>query len=321
MKSSIIFFAFLMFFSLKAFCQNEKVRVGVWEFFDVQVVPDSNVFTNKNEILNGLDDDKNGYIDDIHGIGLDQYEKPVNHYFYSDDSSAMYYFHGSAVAFTIVKYNHNVELVGGGFYTYYVRQFNEEMFKNIKNRLTNNYLEDVNLFCDGLGKCVEYFDAQNVKVVNVSWYADFDFFKTFFPEIGLDSSYLLSMIDWMRVFHERLYGIFEKYSDIIFVLGAGNDNKDVDENFVVPACIDFPNVIVVGGLDKKGDKIDFSNFGKNVQTWALAKGTYKINKDRKVYMEGTSFSAPIIVAWVAEQIENNLTIEEIKEKSKGLKIY
>jgi len=322
MKTTIILlFAFLNIFSSNTFCQKEKVKVGVWEFFDVQVIPDSNVFVNKNEKLNGLDDDKNGYIDDIHGIGLDENEKPVNHNFYSTDSTAMYYFHGSAVAYTIAMYNHNIELVGGGFYSYYVRQFDVAFLEKLKKRLTSDYLADVNLFCDGMEKCVEYFKAQNVRVVNVSWYADYDFFKYFFAEINIDSSYLSNMKEWMEIFHDRLYDVFEKYSDIIFVLGAGNDNKDVDENFVVPACIDLPNVIVVGGLDEKGNQIGFSNFGKNVQTWALAKGTYKISKDKSIYMEGTSFAAPIIVAWVAEQIENNFTITEIKAKSKGLKIY
>ncbi len=321
MKSSFLLIVIVIFLSPTVFCQNEKVRVGVWEFFDVEVVPDSNVFVNKNETLNGVDDDKNGYIDDINGIGLDMNEKPVNHNFHSDESSLIYYFHGSAVAYTIVNYNPDVELVGGGFYSYYVRQFDNNLLDSLKKRMTSDYLYDVNLFCDGMEKCADYFYEQNVKVVNISWYADFDFFRKFFCEINLDSSYLKDMKDWMAVFYQRLHSIFEKYSDIIFVIGAGNDNKDIDENFVVPACIDLPNVIVVGGLDNDGNKIDFSNYGKNVQSWALAKGTYKINKQDSYFMEGTSFSAPIITAWVAEQIQKKLTIEEIKEKSKGLKIY
>ena len=177
------------------------------------------------------------------------------------------------------------------------------------------------LFRSGMEKCVEYFKSQNVKVVNISWYADYDFFIRFFAQINLDSQHLFYMNDWMQVFYKRLLSIFEKYSDIIFVLGAGNDNKNVNENFVVPACIDLPNVIVVGGLDKKGNRIEFSNYGKNVHTWALAEGKYRISKSKSVFMEGTSFAAPIIVAWVAKQIENGLSINEIKEKSNGLKIY
>lgn len=311
----------MLLFITQINCQNKKVRVGVWEFFDIEVLPDSNVFINKNEKINGLDDDNNGYIDDINGIGLDENEKPVNHFFHSNDSSLMYYFHGSAVAYTIAKYNPNVEIMGGGFYTYFVRQYDEVMFDKLIKRISTDYVYDVNLFCDGMEKSVEYFSNNKVKVVNVSWYADYDFFVKFYKELGMDASYLYGMEDWVQIFHDRLYAVFKKYSDIIFVLGAGNDAKDVDENFVVPACIDLPNVIVVGGVDDNGEQIDFSNYGKNVKTWALAKGTYKINKDREIFMEGTSFSAPIITAWVAVQIGNNLTIEEIKEKSKGLKIY
>lgn len=306
---------------INTFAQNVKVRVGVWEFFDIYVIPDSNVFVNKYEVLNGVDDDNNGYIDDINGIGLDENERPLNHSFISDDSTIMFYFHGSAVASTIAKYNSNVEIVGGGFYSYFIRSYFPLMLENLKNRITTDYLADVNLFCDGMEKCVEYFKSQNVRVVNISWYADYDFFVKFFPQIGLDSHLLFYMDDWMLIFHKRLFRIFENYSDIIFVLGAGNDKKDVEKNFVVPACIDLPNVIVVGGLDKKGNMIDFSNYGKNVQTWALAEGKYRVSKTKTIFMEGTSFAAPIIVAWVAKQIENGLTINEIKEKSKGLKVY
>lgn len=321
MKANFFLFIFvsILFFNVSG--QKAKVRVGVWEFFDIQVLTDSNVFINTKEKSNKLDDDNNGYIDDIYGIGLDENEKPFNHCFISDDSTIIFYFHGSAVASTIAKYNSNVEIVGGGFYSYYIRSHNALMLENLKQRIISNPISDVNLFCDGMEKCVEYFNNQSVKVVNVSWYADIDFFIKFFAEINLDSQYLFYMNDWMRIFYDRMYKIFTKYSNIIFVLGAGNDNKDVDENFVVPACIDLPNVIVVGGLDKKGNRIEFSNYGKNVQTWALAEGKYRISKTKTIFMEGTSFAAPIIVAWVAKQVENNLTINEIKEKSKGLKIY
>ena len=46
--------------------------VGIWDTgVDIDIFPDNNRWTNKKEKLNGKDDDKNGYIDDLHGIAYD----------------------------------------------------------------------------------------------------------------------------------------------------------------------------------------------------------------------------------------------------------
>jgi subtilisin family serine protease len=56
------------------------IVVAVWDSgTDIAALPAENRFVNKNEIVNGKDDDGNGYVDDVNGIGYDliKYEKSM----------------------------------------------------------------------------------------------------------------------------------------------------------------------------------------------------------------------------------------------------
>ncbi len=56
------------------------VVVAVWDSgTDIAVLPSKNRFVNKGEIINGKDDDGNGFVDDVSGIGYDliKYEKSI----------------------------------------------------------------------------------------------------------------------------------------------------------------------------------------------------------------------------------------------------
>lgn len=123
----------LFFFLSSSFCYNNqnhnpqtKIRVGIWEFFDAKAIPVNNLYINENEIPNNqMDDDHDGYIDNIHGIGFDYLEQPTNHNFLPTVDEIDLYFHGTAVADVILRNNPNVELVGYGFLRYVERAYNE----------------------------------------------------------------------------------------------------------------------------------------------------------------------------------------------------
>jgi len=53
---------------------------------------------------------------------------------------------------------------------------------------------------------------------------------------------------------------------VLFVVAAGNENKDIDipENHYYPASYPLKNVIVVGNVDKRGNRVPSSNWGKKV---------------------------------------------------------
>ncbi len=299
-----------------------KIRVSIWEFYDVRTFPKENIFINPLETLNGKDDDKNGFIDDVYGIGFDYQEQPTLHEYTPTYDTVgkvlLRYFHGTAVASVVLRNNPDVELVGVGFLKYVDRPYEPKWLENIKKRLLGNPETDVALLDKLFRTSVAYFKKYNVKVVNISWSAHTDFFKKFLDDLGIYSNENFEkMKKWMQLFHNSLYKVFKENPDIFFVIAAGNENRDIDECFAVPAIIDLPNTITVGGLDKTGrQKANFSNYGKNVKVFATA--IYNQLQISPTHVlpdaEGTSFAAPVVTAYVACQLAKGKNFKQIKNE-------
>lgn len=326
--SVLIILIFLTFFYP---LQAQKVRVGLWEFYDVNAVPEENVWKNSKEILNGKDDDKNGYIDDVYGIGFNYLEQPVNHNFtpeYDTNYKVLtQYFHGTAIANIIAKNNPKVEIVGVGFLRYVERPLDSVWKANIIQRLQGKPEEDMQLIDSMFQTSIKYFKKQNVKVINISWYANYQFFVKFLKDLKIDTQENLNKMKlWMKLFHQSLLKLMQDYPDIFFVIAAGNDTVDVDKAFCVPANIDLPNTIIVGGLNKEGtSKASFSNYGEKVKVWATAEyETLKVSNDYILdypNASGTSFAAPVVTAYVAQKIGEGYNFQEIKKDLIQKKIF
>lgn len=71
-------------------------------------------------------------------------------------------------------------------------------------------------------------------------------------------------------------------SEILLVVSAGNEGRDLDQYPHYPCSIKQDNLFCVGSVDKKNRKSEFSNYGKGI---IKAKGEYREFK-------GTSFAAP-----------------------------
>jgi len=321
----------VILFSSKKIQVKTPVQVGVWEFFDAKVIPPKNLYTNTNEIAhNNIDDDKDGYIDNIHGIGFDYLEQPTYHNFYPDSSQLVYYFHGTGVAEVILRNNPDVEIAGCGFLRYVERIYDSTYKKNLTERLQSSEIKDANLVCNMLETSLRYYRSINVKVVNISWMASYDVWKEILPKYNLNSpAYYQKMKKWTNLFHNCLTNLFKEYKDIFFVIAAGNDGADVDESFVTPSKIDLPNTITVGGLQKDGKTIaPFSNYGKNVIAYATAEyDSLLVLKNKNgsyIYMfnvQGTSFAAPVVTAYVAKLIAKGYSFEKIKAHIRKKKYF
>lgn len=89
---------------------------------------------------------------------------------------------------------------------------------------------------------------------------------------------------------EQAYVLLGLASDIKFVVAAGNDGKNLDENcYYYPACYD-PRVIVVGNGRSQNKRSPTSNYGKVVDIWV--NGTNK--EGGGFIMSGTSQSTAIV---------------------------
>ena len=310
---------------------KNKVRVGIWEFFDAKAIPSRNLFVNSKEIPdNQKDDDNDGYIDNIHGIGFDYLEQPTYHNFLPTPEQVELYFHGTAVAEVILRNNPNVELVGCGFLRYVERKYNDVHKQNLLERLKGPNEKDIELLKKMFATSLNYFRKNNVKVVNISWMASNNVWKHILPDYNLnEEKYYQKMYQWTDMFHACLDSLLKAYSDIFFVIAAGNDSADVYLSNTSPSKLDLPNTITVGGLQKDGKtRATFSNYGKNVYVYATAEYDslliYKATDGTAYYAPefyGTSFAAPVVTAYVAKLIENGKSFQEIKQILKQKKYF
>ncbi len=232
------------------------------------------LWVNPNEILNnGLDDDRNGQIDDIHGYN-----------FVAKTSSLLSQgnklHHGSFISSIIagqVTGNSN-DVIG--------------LVPHAK------ILTAVAIGPDGTGdlnailKAIDYAVRNGAKVINLS----------------LGSP--VSREDLIKLSALPLWNDLEK-KNVILVCAAGNMNQDNDQTPVFPASLRRNNVITVMAIDptgrlahtrkKSGRWVPFSNYGRqSVHLAAPGSQILGIPARGKITIsDGTSFAASMVVATVA----------------------
>ncbi|MBL9147194.1 MAG: S8 family serine peptidase [Phycisphaerae bacterium] len=105
---------------------------------------------------------------------------------------------------------------------------------------------------------------------------------------------------------------YAEEKDVLVVIAAGNENQDIDVEPVAPACIPRDNTIVVMAVDPSGGPArgwnaatgawqQYSNYGRN-EVDIAAPGTMVLgipNVDATSYDDGTSFATPIVAAAAA----------------------
>jgi subtilisin family serine protease len=108
----------------------------------------------------------------------------------------------------------------------------------------------------------------------------------------------------------KLYNVIKHAQDknIVFVVSAGNEDRDLDKYPAYPCSFKLDNVICVGALES-GVKASYSNYGHDVDVY--------VNGNHGSFI-GTSFSAPIVTNFIVSLKSKNPKIDflEIKEKTK-----
>ncbi len=153
-----------------------------------------------------------------------------------------------------------------------------------------------------------FIRAHNVRVVNASLGFSQDYVEA---ELGHESS-IYSNDQQVRRRAAEIQArrranwqyVFEQCPNTLFVVAAGNSNRDVIEYGDVPASIDLPNVLVVGAVDRFGNWATFTNsnpervrlfdFGVEVDS-VLPNG-------ERVPLSGTSMASPNAANLAAKMI-------------------
>lgn len=238
------------------------------------------MWTNPGEIAgNGIDDDQNGYIDDIHGINTLVRDADGNATMDMSDGHS----HGTHVSGTIAaKQNNGIGIAGVA---------SNVRIMGIRTVPNSSDETDVDV-----AEAFLYAAKNGAKIINCS-------FGKSHNEGGM-------------LVRDTINHIGEEYG-VLVVAAAGNSSRNIDTRLTYPASFDSETLLVVASTSKWKRLSGFSNYGvKNVDVAAPGSGIYSTTPgNRYSSMSGTSMASPNTAGVAAELLSRNsdLTPLELKE--------
>lgn len=245
---------------------HEDLKDVMWK--NTQEIPD-----------NGIDDDQNGYIDDVFGINtIDRDKNGVA----SGDPMASHA-HGTHVAGTIAaKQNNNIGIAGIA-----------SMVKIMAIRTVPDASDETDL---DIVESFLYAAKHGARIINCSF--------------GKSHN------EGAMIVKETIDHIGSEFGTLV-VAAAGNDyGKDIDTDLVYPASFESDSLLVVASTMENGGLSWFSNIGrKNVDLSAPGSNIYStVPGNGYANMSGTSMATPTTVGVAAEVLSHfpEMTPSELK---------
>ncbi|MBI1242171.1 S8 family peptidase [Umezakia ovalisporum] len=241
------------------------VQIGHSELID-------NVWTNANDPINNIDDDGNGYVDDINGWDFNGNNNTV----YDGNEDA----HGTHVAGTIGAKGGNGLGVAG--VTWNVK-FITAKFLGPNGGTLANAIKAINYITD-----LKTRQGLNIVATNNSWGGG----------------------GYSQALHDAI--IRAAKADILFVAAAGNSSNNNDKKANYPSNYDtskgtrtelaasYNSVIAVASITSTGVLSNFSNYGaKTVHIGGPGSSILSTVPGGYAYYNGTSMAAPHVTGGVA----------------------
>jgi thermitase len=239
------------------------------------------MWINENEIPgNNIDDDNNGYIDDVHGINPLVKDSEGNA---TGDPMASHA-HGTHVAGTIgAKQNNGIGIAG--------------IASTVKIMAIRTVPDSSDETDADVVESFLYAAKHGAKLINCSFGKNHN-------EGGM-------------IVNETMDHIGKTYGTLV-VAAAGNDyGRNIDNSRVYPASFESDYLMVIASTTKSGGLSWFSNVGaKSVDLAAPGSGVYStVPGNRYSSMSGTSMATPTTVGVAAEVLSHfpNLGPIELKE--------
>lgn len=237
------------------------------------------MWINTKEIpKNGIDDDGNGYIDDINGINTLVRDSNGKATMDVHDT----YFHGTHVAGIIgAKQNNGIGIAG--------------IASNVKImaiRTVPNSGDETDV---DVAEAFVYAAKNGAKIINCSF--------------GKDKN------EGRKLIPDTLKYIGENYG-VLVVAAAGNDGQDLDRTPTYPASYTNENLLIVASTDNDGGMSSFSNFGKvGVDVATPGNDVFStVPGNQYEYLSGTSMATPGTAGVAAEILSHHpdLTMAQLK---------
>lgn len=238
------------------------------------------MWKNEKEIPgNGIDDDGNGYVDDVYGINTLIRDEKGNATVEIKDTHS----HGTHVSGTIgARQNNNKGIAGIA-----------SNVKIIGLRVVPNDGDETDV---NVAEAFIYAAQNGAKIINCS-------FGKYENEGG-------------KLIPDTIKYIGEKYG-VLVVAAAGNESSDLDSKPSYPAAFDNENLLVVASTSSTGGLSYFSNFGKTrVDVAAPGSNIYSTVPNNKYEsMSGTSMATPTTVGVLAEILSHYPTLGPVDLKN------
>jgi len=249
----------------------------------------ANIWTNPNEIGgNGIDDDGNGYVDDLHGFDFGNFD--------SDPSDEQFGGHGTQVASCIGAAGNNASGVTGVNWNVSIMALK---IADRFGRLSTNAIVAAHDYATWM-----ITHGTNVVASNNS-YGSYQ--NSFYMDAPTG---FIAEKDAITRFVA---------AGASFVTSAGNASYNNDDPTIThfPSSYNIPGVITVAATDNNDALAGFSNFGVQSVDVAAPGENILMAQDGGLYgyNSGTSFSSPIVAGAIAliKSIKPNASAVEMKE--------
>lgn len=151
---------------------------------------------------------------------------------------------------------------------------------------------------------VDFFRANNVRVVNMSWGGSILGYEDSLEKCGMGKDVAERKTIAREYFELEKSGMeaaMRSAPGILFVAAAGNSNADSSFAEFIPAGLQLPNLITVGAVDRAGDEASFTSYGPTVVVDAngFEVESY-IPGGERLKMSGTSMASPNVANLAAK---------------------
>lgn len=237
------------------------------------------VWVNQGEVPgNGVDDDNNGYVDDVNGINTLVRDSQGRATGNNRDAHS----HGSHVAGTIGAKQNNGKGIAG-------------IASNVKIigiRSVPNSSDETDI---DVAESFIYAAKNGAKIINCSFGKSSNEGKNLIPE--------------------TLKYIQDNYG-VLVIAAAGNSSADIDRRPTYPASHPNENLLIVASTASSGSMSGFSNYGKNsVDVAAPGSSIYSTTPGNKyASMSGTSMASPTTAGVAAEVLSHYPNLSPIQLK-------